>query len=75
MALPEHADAPIGTVTSGNFSPVLAHGIALALLDTAAGVKDGDAVVLDVRGHPLPAAVVSVPFVRAGHAVHLGPVG
>jgi aminomethyltransferase len=59
-------DVPVGTVTSGNFSPVLGHGIALALLDAAAGVDDGDDVVLDVRGRPLAARVVRPPFVRAG---------
>ncbi|MGE3660333.1 MAG: glycine cleavage system aminomethyltransferase GcvT, partial [Pseudonocardia sp.] len=47
-------DAPIGTTTSGTFSPTLRTGIALALLDTAAGVQDGDTVVVDVRGRELP---------------------
>ncbi len=32
---------PIGVVTSGNFSPVLGRGIAMALLDTAANVNVG----------------------------------
>ena len=38
----------VGVVTSGNFSPTLGHGIALAFLppDTV----DGDAVTVDVRG-------------------------
>jgi len=52
---------PIGTVTSGNFSPVLGHGIALALL--APDVQEGDVVEIDVRGHPIPATVVPTPFV------------
>jgi aminomethyltransferase len=52
---------PAGEVTSGNFSPVLGHGIALALLPPA--VEPGVVVELDVRGRPLPARVVPTPFV------------
>ena len=40
----------IGEVTSGTFSPTLRTGIALALLDTAAGVGEGAEVAVDVRG-------------------------
>ncbi len=52
---------PVGTVTSGNYSPVLEHGIALAFLppDTAVGT----AVAIDVRGSTLPGTVVALPFV------------
>ncbi len=52
----------VGEVTSGNFSPTLGHGIALAFLppDTA----DGDTVVVDVRGRAVPAVVTKLPFVR-----------
>jgi aminomethyltransferase len=51
----------VGVVTSGNYSPVLGHGIALAFLppDTA----EGQAVEIDVRGKPLPGRVVATPFV------------
>ncbi len=49
-----------GVVTSGNFSPVLGRGIALALL--APDVEIGDEVVIDVRGRDLPAEVVKPPF-------------
>ena len=54
--------AIVGEVTSGNFSPTLGHGIALAFLppDTA----DGDAVTVDVRGREVPAIVTKLPFVR-----------
>lgn len=47
----------VGTVTSGNFSPMRERGIGLALVDTAAGLADGDEVVLHVRGRQLPARV------------------
>ena len=51
----------VGHVTSGNFSPVLGHGIALAFVppDTA----EGTAVVIDVRGKELPGRVAATPFV------------
>lgn len=51
----------VGQVTSGNFSPTLGHGIALAFLDRGVGV--GDSVAVDVRGTDLPGHVVSLPFV------------
>jgi aminomethyltransferase len=52
---------PAGEVTSGNFSPVLGHGIALAFLPPH--VEDGATVSIDVRGDQLPATVVKTPFV------------
>jgi aminomethyltransferase len=54
--------APVGTVSSGNFSPVLERGIALAFV--APDVVAGDAVTIDVRGRDVPASVVEIPFVR-----------
>ncbi|MEO9327545.1 glycine cleavage system aminomethyltransferase GcvT [Gordonia aurantiaca] len=56
-------DTIIGGCTSGTFSPTLKQGIALALLDTASGVRKGDEVVIDVRGRDLPCEVVVPPFV------------
>jgi aminomethyltransferase len=53
---------PVGTVTSGNFSPVLGHGIALAFLPP--GMDDGTDVVVTVRGSELPGRVVPLPFVK-----------
>jgi aminomethyltransferase len=50
-----------GTVTSGNFSPVLGHGIALAFLTP--DTPTGTAVVIDVRGSHLAGTVVDTPFV------------
>ena len=57
-------DDEIGVVTSGNFSPVLGRGIALAFLAPDAAL--GDDVVIDVRGRDLPAQVVKPPFHRLG---------
>ena len=52
---------PVGEVTSGNFSPVLGHGIALAFLPPEVG--EGTEVAIDVRGDRVAAAVVPTPFV------------
>jgi len=51
----------IGIVTSGNFSPVLGHGIAMAFLPPT--IEDGCDVTVDVRGTALPGRVVPLPFV------------
>ncbi len=51
----------VGVVTSGNFSPVLGHGIALALVSPHCSV--GDEVSIDVRGSALPGRIVPTPFV------------
>jgi aminomethyltransferase len=53
----------VGEVTSGTFSPTLRTGIALALLDTAAGVEEGAELAVDVRGRPQEVVVVKPPFV------------
>ena len=57
----------VGTVTSGNFSPVLERGIALAFLRP--DVTVGAAVTVDQRGTAAPGAVVPTPFVPATAAV------
>jgi len=57
---------PVGIVTSGNFSPMLGHGIALALVDSSVDTAPGRPVELDQRGKVRPAAVVTTPFVTAG---------
>jgi aminomethyltransferase len=51
----------IGVVTSGNFSPVLEHGIALAFLPP--DIPTGTQITVDVRGTQLPGHVVDTPFV------------
>jgi aminomethyltransferase len=52
----------VGVVTSGNFSPTLGHGIALAFLPPE--VADGDCFAVEVRGRRVPATVTKLPFVR-----------
>lgn len=53
----------VGEVTSGNFSPVLGHGIALAFVPPTVTV--GADVAIDVRGTRLPGVVVPTPFVTS----------
>jgi aminomethyltransferase len=51
----------VGVVTSGNYSPILGHGVALAFLDPAVG--PGAEVEVEVRGSALAGTVVKPPFV------------
>jgi aminomethyltransferase len=53
--------APVGEVTSGNFSPTLGRGIALAFVPPP--LKAGASVSVDARGQRMPARVVYPPFV------------
>jgi aminomethyltransferase len=55
----------VGEVTSGTFSPSLRTGIALALVDSAAGVAEGSRLSVDVRGRPQEVQVVRPPFVES----------
>jgi aminomethyltransferase len=57
---------PVGLVTSGNFSPMLEHGIALGLVDTGADAAPGSTVTIEQRGRTMEATVVKTPFVLAG---------
>lgn len=52
----------IGTLCSGNYSPVLEHGIGLGLLHHDVSV--GTAVTVALRGREIPAVVRALPFVR-----------
>ena len=54
-------DTQIGEVTSGNFSPVLGHGVALGFLNPDVALDS--AVEVDVRGKRLAGTVVKPPFV------------
>lgn len=54
----------VGQVSSGNFSPVLERGIALAFLDT--NIAIGSQVSIAMRGALVAAEVVATPFVVRG---------
>jgi aminomethyltransferase len=54
----------VGEVTSGNVSPMLERGIALAFLP--AGTKPGTAVAIDIRGRAAAGEVVKPPFIKPG---------
>jgi aminomethyltransferase len=58
-------DSAVGVTTSGTFSPTLKVGIALALIDTAANIADGQRLSVDVRGRSVECEVVKPPFVEA----------
>ena len=66
-AIPRHGtpvrsgDGVVATVTSGGLSPTLKHGIALAYLPPALAVP-GTPLTLDLRGRPVSAKVVALPF-------------
>ncbi|CAJ1502424.1 glycine cleavage system aminomethyltransferase GcvT [[Mycobacterium] holstebronense] len=58
-------DRRVGVTTSGTFSPTLKAGIALALIDTDAGIEDSGRLDVDVRGRAVECEVVTPPFVTA----------
>ncbi|BBA88779.1 aminomethyltransferase [Mycobacterium pseudoshottsii JCM 15466] len=60
-----NGSTPVGVTTSGTFSPTLQIGIALALIDTDAGVEDGQQITVDVRGRAVECEVARPPFVEA----------
>jgi len=59
----------VGAITSGGFSPTLERSIALARVESAAGLKLGDTCQVEVRGKALNARVVKANFVREGQAL------
>lgn len=62
QAVVDAGGSVIGIVTSGNFSPMLDRGIALAFLGP--GIEPGTRVAVDIRGRHEPAEVVTPPFVK-----------
>jgi aminomethyltransferase len=56
-------DRRVGEITSGNFSPTLGTGIALAYLEPGAAAV-GTPAWVDVRGRRLEVEVVKPPFIR-----------
>jgi aminomethyltransferase len=65
----ESSGATVGKVTSGNFSPVLGRGIALALVDVSAGVSDGDPAAVRIGDGEIIVHVTKPTFVREGKPV------
>ncbi|MDP9068103.1 MAG: glycine cleavage system aminomethyltransferase GcvT [Actinomycetota bacterium] len=56
----------VGTVTSGNFSPTLQTGIALALGPRAGAPAAADEVAIEARGRRIPGVIVKPPFIERG---------
>lgn len=63
--------APVGELTSGNFSPTLGKGIALGYVVPDAA-ESGLGLEVDVRGRRLPVTVTAPPFVPRGRAAPKG---
>jgi aminomethyltransferase len=66
-AIPRHGyqvsvGASEGTVTSGNFSPTLKHGIGLAYVSPPP--SEDEPMIVSIRGSSVPAMRVSLPFVQ-----------
>ncbi|WP_020698021.1 glycine cleavage system aminomethyltransferase GcvT [Reyranella massiliensis] len=59
----------VGTVTSGGFAPTLGRAIAMGYVERAQSAN-GTKVDLMVRGKPVPAEIVPMPFVK--HAYYRG---
>src|SRR5882757_490467 len=59
----------IGKVTSGGFAPTLGRAVAMGYLERAHSAN-GTKVELLVRGNPVPAEIVPMPFVK--HAYYRG---
>ncbi len=56
----------IAMITSGNFSPTLQTGIALALGPADNRPAEGERVAVDARGRPIAGDIVKPPFVDRG---------
>jgi len=54
---------PIGEITSGNLSPLLQKGIALAYIPPRYA-EPGTPITVDIRGKTVPAHIVKTPFYR-----------
>ena len=62
-AVVRHRGQVVGSVTSGNFSPVLERGIAMGFLDTSVPIEESEQVEIELRRRSVPAQLSSPPFV------------
>lgn len=60
---PRSEEKPIGTVTSGNFSPLLKKGIGVGYVAPTFAAA-GTGLHIDIRGKVVPAVVVKPPFYK-----------
>jgi aminomethyltransferase len=60
---PTPSPAPIGTVSSGNLSPLLQKGIGLGYI-VPKYAEVGTEILIDIRGKSVPAMVVKPPFYK-----------
>jgi aminomethyltransferase len=60
-----YEDQPVGTVTSGTYSPTFERPLAMAYVKPSAAAI-GTPLMVDVRGTQLPATVVPLPFYERG---------
>ncbi len=58
---PVTTDSGSGTVTSGNFSPTLGHGIGMAYVSPPPA--DGESLSIEIRGKQVPGTIVDLPFI------------
>lgn len=58
-------DQPVGTVTSGTYSPTFERPLAMAYVKPSASAI-GTPLAVDIRGTQLPATVVPLPFYQRG---------
>ena len=61
-------DKEVGEVTSGNFSPTLGTGIALALGPVETLPQPADEVAIEARGRRIAGAIVKPPFIEKGRS-------
>ena len=54
---------PVGSITSGTFSPILKRGIGLGYVESQSLGDRKDVQVL-IRGKPYPARIVKLPFIE-----------
>jgi aminomethyltransferase len=59
-----HDGNEVGVVTSGTFAPSFDRPVAIGLVSSAANLKPGDRIAVEIRQRLVPATVVPLPFYR-----------